>query len=186
MKQIFSLLTIIILCATSCSSEADAKKENAETKAGTEVTETKAKEVVWYGFDEGLAKATKEDKPVLIDFYTDWCHWCKVMDEKTFRNADIATKLKSDFIAIRINAEAQDQTVTYKNQKFSNIELTQAFRVTGFPSLGFLDSKGEVITVIPGFIPPETFINILGYIDQECYKKSISFDDYLKKKGECK
>lgn len=181
-RIIFLLLTMLIIFATGCSSEADAKKE-----AKAETTEAnKAVEVVWYGFDEGLAKANKEEKPVLIDFYTDWCHWCKVMDEKTFKNNDVAKKLKDRFIAIRIDAEAQNETVTYKGQNFTNMELTRAFRVTGFPSLGFLDSAGEVITVIPGFIPPETFIDILGYIDKECYKKSISFDDYVKKKGDCK
>jgi thioredoxin-related protein len=178
----FSLMIFMLFFAAGCSSEVDAGKDSTAVTQET----GKAAEVVWYNFDEGLAKATKENKPALIDFYTDWCHWCKVMDEKTFRSNDVAAKLTKNFIAIRINAEAQDQTVTYKGQKMTNMELTRAFRVSGFPSLGFLDPAGEVITVIPGFIPPETFINILGYIDQECYKKSISFDDYLKKKGDCK
>jgi thioredoxin-related protein len=141
--------------------------------------------VIWHDFNTGLQKATSQNKPILVDFYTDWCHWCKVMDEKTFQDPKVAQKLQQDFIAVRINAEDREKTVTYKGQTFSNIQFTQAFRITGYPSLGFLDAKGEAITVIPGYVPPETFINILGYIDQECYKKQISFEDYLKKKAEC-
>ena len=34
----------------------------------------------WLKFDEGMAKAKKENKSVLVDFYTDWCHWCKEME----------------------------------------------------------------------------------------------------------
>ena len=38
----------------------------------------------WHSFDEGSTKAKAEGKQILIDIYTDWCHWCKVMDEKTY------------------------------------------------------------------------------------------------------
>ena len=38
----------------------------------------------WYSFNEGIALAKKENKHIVLDFYTDWCGWCKVMDQKTF------------------------------------------------------------------------------------------------------
>ena len=48
----------------------------------------------------------------------------------------------------------------------------------------FFDKKGEPITVIPGYIPPETFLPILKYIKQEWYLKKISFKEFLKKQEE--
>jgi len=179
------LFLLISIFVWNCSSEADINekpKQDSDTS-----TQAKAnQQVVWYNFDEGLAKAKQENKAVLIDFFTDWCHWCKVMDEKTFKDAKVAEKLNNRFITIRLDAEDNTKKVTYKSQTFTNLELTRAFQVRGFPSLGFLTAQADLITVIPGFIPPETFINILGYIDEECYKKQISFEEYLKKKGECK
>lgn len=182
MNKLF-LVSIILLAflVGSCSSEAGS---NADKAVSTE--KSTKKEVKWIGFNEGLAKAQKESKPMLIDFYTDWCHWCKVMDEKTFSDSKVAAKLSDKFVTVRIDAEDGNSSVQFKGESLTNIELTRAFQVSGFPSLGFLDAKGEPITVIPGYIPPETFINILDYMDQECYKKQISFEDYLKKKEDCK
>ncbi|MCI0515000.1 thioredoxin family protein [candidate division KSB1 bacterium] len=186
MKKILLVAMIALALGIGSLIAYNANRPNADEKQTPEKGVTaKTSSVIWHDFNSGLQKAASQNKPILVDFYTDWCHWCKVMDEKTFHDPKVAQKLQQDFIAVRINAEDRDKTVTYKGQTYSNIQLTQAFRITGYPSLGFLDAKGDAITVIPGFIPPETFINILGYIDQECYKKQISFEDYLKKKTEC-
>lgn len=136
-------------------------------------------------FDQGLARAVEQKKNMLVDFYTDWCHWCKVMDEKTFNDAKVAAKLNDRFITVRLNAESPSDTITFKGERFTNIELTRAFRVTGFPSLAFISPEQEIITVIPGYVPAEQFGYILDYIDKECYKKKISFEDFMKQKGDC-
>lgn len=140
----------------------------------------------WIGFDEGLAKGKKEDKNIIVDFYTDWCHWCKVMDEKTFNEKNVAEKLKSRFITVRINAEDEKQSAIYNGQTFSNVQLTQAFGVTGYPSLAFLEPDGDIITIIPGYVPAETFVHILDYIDQKLYEKKMPFEEFLKKQQESK
>jgi thioredoxin-related protein len=138
----------------------------------------------WIGFNEGLAKGKAENKNIIVDFYTDWCHWCKVMDEKTFSEKHIAEKLKSRFVTVRINAEDEKQSAVYQGKTFNNVQLTQAFEVTGYPSLAFLEPDGAVITVIPGYVPPETFVHILEYIDQKLYEKKMPFDEFLKKQEE--
>jgi thioredoxin-related protein len=143
-----------------------------------------AADASWLKFDAGIGKATKEEKFVLVDFYTTWCHWCKVMDEKTFQDVKVAQKLNAHFIKVRLNAEDVNESVTYLGKKYTNVEFTQAFGVTGYPSLAFLDSKAKVITLIPGYVPPEEFIQILNYIEQRCYEKQVSFEDF-KKTGGC-
>lgn len=135
----------------------------------------------WLKFNQGLTLAEKQDKVVLVDFYTNWCHWCKVMDEKTFRNESVASLLQRRFITVRVNAEDMNERVTFRGQDMTNVQLTRAFNVTGFPSLAFLDSKGEPITIIPGYIPPEEFIHILNYIDKGCYKQQMPFEEFKKK-----
>ncbi|MBN2410966.1 DUF255 domain-containing protein [candidate division KSB1 bacterium] len=136
----------------------------------------------WHSFNEGLEKADKENKMILIDFYADWCHWCKVMDQKTFQDKQVAQKLQERFVTIKLDAEDAGSKVNYRNETYSNPQLTRAFGVTGFPSLAFLDSNGDVITLVPGYVPPENFINILNYIDARCWEKEVSFEDFLKNK----
>jgi len=139
----------------------------------------------WVGFDEGLKLAKEQNKQVLIDFYTDWCHWCKVMDEKTFSNETVANKLKAGFITVRLNAESKTETATYMGNTYTNVQLTQAFGVTGFPTLAFLEPDGGLITKIPGYVPADKFLNVLDYIDAQCYSKDVTFEEFLEK-GDCK
>lgn len=140
----------------------------------------------WLSYDEGVAKGKAENKSILVDFYTDWCHWCKVMDQKTFGDQAVAAKLKSRFVTVRLNAEDETQTATVQGQTFNNVQLTRAYGVTGFPSLAFLEPDGDVITVIPGYVPPETFIHILDYIDQRLYEQKMPFEEFLQKQEEKK
>ena len=138
-----------------------------KSESATSEPSSKAKKVKWYSFNEGLTLAEKENKSVLVDFYTSWCHWCKEMDEKTFSDPRVARRLKEKFVPVRLDAESTQEKVTYKGKTYTNADLTQAFGVRGFPTIGFLDHKGEPITIVPGFVPAETFVYMLEYIDKD-------------------
>lgn len=142
-------------------------------------------ELTWHSFDEALQLAMDEEKPFMVDFYTDWCHWCKVMDKKTFRDEDVAGILDSDFVVSRIHAEDSKATVHYRGTTYTNIEFTRAMRISGFPSLAFFDSEGQPITIIPGFVEPDLFRHILAYVRDGCYKQKMTFQEFMEKKGEC-
>jgi len=140
-----------------------------------------AAEVKWLGFDAGIEKALEEKKPVLIDFYTEWCHWCKVMDDKTFNAEEVAKKLSDDFVCIRLNAEDQKSSLNFDGKMYTNAEFTQALGVSGFPTLAFIDDAGQFITKVPGYVPAKDFVNILNYIDKKYYEKNMSFEEFLEK-----
>lgn len=133
----------------------------------------------WYEFDKGLQASANESKPVLIDFYTEWCHWCKVLDEKTFADETVKKYMDDHFVRIKVHAEEQNDEQTYQGNTYTSAELARAFRVTGYPALAFLDKNQEIVTLIPGYLPPEKFINVLKYIKEECYTQDISFEQYL-------
>lgn len=178
------LLLVVAIVVFSCSGDHNESMAQNKVESSKKSEKVSPKNFV-LSFDEGLEKAAKEKKNMIVDFYTDWCHWCKVMDEKTFGDKIVAQKLNGRFITVRINAESSTETATFKGQKFSNLELTRAFRVTGFPSLAFISPEHEVITVIPGYIPADKFIYILDYIDQKCWEKKMSLDEFIKRKGNC-
>lgn len=134
----------------------------------------------WYGFNEGIALAQKEKKHVVIDFYTDWCGWCKVMDQKTFSEPVVNQYLFSNFVPIRINAENDKEKLTFQGKTYTPRELTRAFQVTGYPSIAFVSPDMEVLGVIPGYIEKDRFLNLLKFVSQECYKTEITFDEFVK------
>jgi thioredoxin-related protein len=139
----------------------------------------------WMPFNEGMARAAKEKKHVVIDFYTSWCHWCKVMDKETFSDPEVKKYLRAHFVTIRVDAEDKTQKLTYKGEEHSPFTLGRKFGVRGFPSLAYLDREGELVTVVPGFVPAKTFLSLLQYMEKECYTQRMSFDEFLQRKGDC-
>ncbi len=143
-------------------------------------------EIQWKNFTNGYKDVLSKKKPAIIDFYTDWCHWCKVMDEKTFNDAKVKEKLVKNFVSMRINPEQSKETISYEGKQYSAMEFIQALGIQGFPALAFMDNKGKLITLIPGYVPPEVFIQLLNYISDECYAKGMPFEEWQKKAGKCK
>lgn len=138
----------------------------------------------WYSFDEAMQKSKKENKPVLVDFYADWCSWCKEMDKQTFSHPAVKKHLNKDFILARIDVQKK-QKINYKGKSFSEREFQAALNVTGLPTLAFFDKNGNLVTTVPGFMTKEQLLPILGYIKSECYLKKISFDSYRTSPDAC-
>jgi len=140
---------------------------------------------MWIPFNDGMALAAKEQKPVVIDFYTGWCHWCKVMDKETFSNSEVKKYLAENFVTIRVDAESRTGELVYKGQTYTPVDLARNFGVSGYPSLAYLGRDGELVTVVPGFVPAKNFLPLLKYMDKECYKQRMTFEEFMKRKGEC-
>jgi thioredoxin-related protein len=130
----------------------------------------------WYRLDDGLSVAAKEKKHVIIDVYTDWCGWCKTMDQKTYNNEKITDYLNKKFVLVKLNAESEE-IVNFKGVSLSSRELAYAFRVTGYPTTIFLNSNSDVVTLVPGYIPPDDFMDIINYIGNSYYTK-MSWNQY--------
>lgn len=111
---------------------------------GTRKTETQAEtpkveptEVVWYDMTEGYIKAKKEKKLLLVDVYTDWCYWCKVMDKYTYTNKGIIQKMSDYVVAVKFNPEKNGQHVvesdTLNSYQLSRF-LAKGGRIPGYPT----------------------------------------------------
>ncbi len=137
---------------------------------------SKAQNLKWHKFDDGLALAKKQNKYLLVDFYTDWCKWCKVMDERTYSDKDVQKTLNKYFVTVRLNPE-KDGKVHYKGKEYTNREFTQAASVRGYPSTGLFNSKGEFITLITGYIDIPKFHDMVEYLNKGLYTK-LRFEDY--------
>jgi thiol:disulfide interchange protein DsbD len=104
-----------------------------------------------------LALARADKKPVMIDFYADWCFACKRLDNETFIHPAIIEEAKR-FVTVKINCtEADDPTVK---------KLQQKYRVVGLPTLFFLNSDGQPLygQAVTAFIEPETLLARMGQI----------------------
>ena len=121
--------------------------------------------IKWYKYNEGIKLAKQQDKKVFIDFYADWCTFCKKMEKDTFTNADIANYLNQNFIPVKVFTE-KDTKLSYK------------YGITGLPSFIFLDENTKRITKLPGFVSAKNLMPILEFIKTDSYK-SISFEKFM-------
>jgi len=171
-----------LVTGSSCARE---ESEGLQAKSASPSSQQQEQlQVKWLGFNDALAKAKSEDKPIFVEFYTDWCPYCKKFQRETIRNQKVAAMLAENFAYVRINAEDSKNRVKFDGKSYSNVELTQAFGITSYPSLVFLDSKSHPITMLSGFVPPDQFAIVLDYIQQKCYETQITFNDFAKK-GNC-
>lgn len=132
-----------------------------------------ADEIKWYyDIDEALEAAKGQDKIIMVDVYTDWCHWCHELDKRTYTHEGVI-KLSKQMINVKINPE--------KSQ--SAKEFASKFGVTGYPAIIFLNSDGEEIDRQGGFSEGPAFeqklksvINSAKYFGQ--YKSEFESGNY--------
>jgi thioredoxin-related protein len=148
-------------------------------------TTPKSAAVTWVSYDLGLENAKKENKPIMVDFYTSWCGWCKKMDKETFAHKDVSKLLSQDYVAVKLNAESSKK-LKIGGQDLTERDVAKDFKVTGYPTICFLKADGDKIGCLPGYAGPEHFVNVLSYIKDKAYEKNIQLQDYIKQKEEKK
>ena len=181
MKKIINLVLILIFLFSIgifyhlLSKTALGGDEEKKNPSSTKPTNT----VTWYKYDEGLAKAKKEKKHILVAFYTNWCGWCKRMDKNTYGDEEIKKVLNKNYVPIKVNAESKDQ-VEVDGKKITETQLARdLFKARSYPITWFLKQSGEKIAPYYGYVEPSSFLKVLNFIKDDLYDK-MSFDEYLK------
>ncbi|MBW5398306.1 thioredoxin family protein [Brachyspira pilosicoli] len=180
MKNIFTIAFSILLL--SCNNNQNTQLINWETNYNT-----------------ALEKAIKENKTIMIDFYTDWCTICKIMETNVYLDKDIVSNINYNFVPLKINAEYND-----KNIKL----LTNQYNISAFPTTVFINTNNFIIKKILGYIDTNDLLEEIKnieekkeninkefsndnptveklkiYIDSEYYKEAMEMYDILLKEN---
>jgi thioredoxin-related protein len=125
--------------------------------------------IKWLKYDEGMKLAAKTNKPMIIDFYTDWCGWCKKMDKTTYADPNIIKYINRAFVAVKVNAESREK-LNLAAGPSDGIKVARSFGVNSYPQTWFVESNGKKIDKWPGFAPADKFMVVLKYIGDGIYK----------------
>lgn len=142
---------------------------NISTKK--EVVEIDVTTIKWYTLEEAIQANQKSEKKLFIDIYTDWCRWCKVMDEKTFQDPTVIKYMNENFYAVKFNAE-QQTSINFKGKEYGfmpggrkgihSLAYNLLDRQASYPSFVVLDANLNRKNIIKGYKAPEPFLTLLG------------------------
>jgi thioredoxin-related protein/Tfp pilus assembly protein PilF len=105
-------------------------------------------------FSEVADKAAAAKLPMFVDFYTDWCVWCKRLDANVYPNPAVAEVLNTKFVPYKIDAE-----------KGEGPKLNEQYKVSGYPTMVIIDpTTKEEIDRIVGYAEPDAFRKTLDQI----------------------
>ncbi|MFT6856597.1 MAG: thioredoxin-related protein [Cyclobacteriaceae bacterium] len=83
--------------------------------------------VRWVSFNQLDDSLAVHPKKVLIDFYTDWCAYCRKMDKVVFTQPAVVERLNTSYYSVRMDAESAD-TIFFEGQFFINDQLGKTRR----------------------------------------------------------
>jgi thiol:disulfide interchange protein DsbD len=108
---------------------------------------------------EALPLARAEGRPVLIDFWADWCTACKELDRTAWSDPRVQAAA-SRFVAVK--ADGTESTDAF-------LALADKYGVVGMPTVIFIDSKGrEVRDRVIGAIDADEMLQRLAAVDDAC------------------
>jgi len=112
-------------------------------------------EIHWNQYSEGLIEdAIASSRPVVIDFFADWCIPCKELDSITF----------SDPSVVKYDGRVVFVKVDLTNDKSPFVQrIKKKYRIKGVPTVVFLGKNGKELRRLRliGFVGPEDFVKRL-------------------------
>jgi thioredoxin-related protein len=139
-----------------------------------------AQEVQWRtDYAAARRESDKKSLPLLLNIGTENCHWCRRLDESTFRDPAVARLMNEQFVPLRVDAHKETQ-------------LAQALQVKSYPTLVFAAPNGKILGSFEGYLDAarlhESLQRVLASVDspewmqrdQQLAKEAIAKGDFAR------
>jgi len=105
--------------------------------------------IQWYkDLPQASAVARKSDKPMMIEFWADWCAPCKIMETEVYSDPRVASALNDKMVAVRIHFDLQK-------------DLVRQYNVEAIPNIVFTDSWGTELVRHRGIIEADDLAAVI-------------------------
>jgi thiol:disulfide interchange protein DsbD len=106
-----------------------------------------------------LEKAKAEGRPVILDFWADWCVACKELDRIAWADPRVREEA-ARFLAVKV--DGTDDTPAFQ-------ALTAKYQVVGMPTVVFIDGHGREIPLrVTAALQPAEMVKVLRAVDDAC------------------
>ena len=136
LKSVFALCVVIFMVNSITVNAAEGEKSTTNS-------------IVWHPWSDAIfEQAKRENKLVILDLEAVWCHWCHVMEEKTYGDAAVSKLMQEKYIAIRVDQDA-------------NPDISIRYEDYGWPATVIFAADGSELVKRRGYIPPERMLTLL-------------------------
>ena len=155
-SRLFAALLLTALAFSTTPAAAQAPGDREGLRSGPRVK--RDHEIHWREWGPAAFQEAKRTKRlVLLDITAVWCHWCHVMDETSYSDADVIRALNSEFIPIRVDADRRP-------------DVRDRYIAGGWPTTAILSPEGHVL-VARTYLPPGQLKQMLGEVG-DLYRKN--------------
>ena len=106
--------------------------------AAPQTAAPKPTKIAWEeSFEAAMQRAKAEGKPLMVDVYATWCGPCKLMDKEVYTDPDVIAQ-SQNWVSVKIDGEKRP-------------DVAQAYNVTGYPTILFVENSGKPFATVPGF-----------------------------------
>jgi thioredoxin-related protein len=125
----------------------------------------------WYSLSEGVELARRENKPMLIFVYVNWCDKCQRMEKKIFTNMEVLPLITENFIPVKLNPEVD--TIYFHNdktlkRKFFIKEVSPGKMAIAVPTTAFYRDDDSDPFIMNGLMDPaELKDNITSFLNNK-------------------
>ena len=143
--HILAFASIIFISGSIGCYSSDRK---TKVTSGKSAPAKQAAEVHWlHSMDQGKTLAKQSGKPMMVDFYAEWCGWCKKLDSEVYTKPAVV-QLSEKFVNVKVDVD--------KNGKDA-----KTFGVRGLPTIVFLKPDGTVLQQISGYRDSAEFVRVM-------------------------
>lgn len=138
--------------------------------------------IKWMSLEEAYLAIQKEPRKIIVDIYTNWCGWCKVMNYRAFRDPRVIAYVNEKFYMVKLDAEHKDDIVIGDKRYAWVVGYNEAalYLMQGkihFPTMVYLDEKFNIIQPLPGYQDEKVFHQIATYFGEN-YFKNKDWNEY--------
>ena len=176
MRKQLALLAALSLLTALSPPPVGARPPDAD-KSGAKGTTKSGDKLEWLAFDAAAARAKDQKKHLIVDIYTTWCGWCRVMEQQTYADSEVVAYLRENFVLAKVNGESSAK-LRWLGKELTERQFARAVGVTGYPATYFMKPDAELLGGMGGFLRPPEFMIYARFVGSRWYEKG-KFNDYI-------
>lgn len=150
----FIFLTFILAFLSSCQKDPEIYKE-----------------IKWISMQDAQEASSNDGKKIMVEVFAEWCEYCQKLEEQVLPDSTVIVNVNKYYHSVKLDGES-DELITFNDSTLSMKDFAKDLGVRSYPTILFIDSQGELILQINGYMPVGDFQSMLVYIGEEAYNKT--------------